>query len=73
MKIRYVDHVINEEVLRRCNTTSLNVIIAQRRLRLAGLAAAEDPPCHGCYVMDSSNRQTTQRPSQEHVATNVRQ
>ncbi|EYC14231.1 hypothetical protein Y032_0041g416 [Ancylostoma ceylanicum] len=36
MKIRYVDHVNNEEVLRRSNTTSRNVTIAQRRLRLAG-------------------------------------
>ncbi|EYC02896.1 hypothetical protein Y032_0097g3004 [Ancylostoma ceylanicum] len=36
MKIRYVDHVTNEEVLRRSSTTSLHVIIAQRRLRLAG-------------------------------------
>ncbi|EYC16760.1 hypothetical protein Y032_0032g2479 [Ancylostoma ceylanicum] len=36
MKIRYIDHVTNEEVLRRSSTTSLHVIIAQRRLKLAG-------------------------------------
>ncbi|EPB78805.1 hypothetical protein ANCCEY_02084 [Ancylostoma ceylanicum] len=36
MKIRYVGHVTNEEVLRRSSTTSLHVIIAQCRLRLAG-------------------------------------
>ncbi|EYB93231.1 hypothetical protein Y032_0184g1011 [Ancylostoma ceylanicum] len=36
MKICYVDHVTNEEVLRRSSTTSLHVIIAQRQVRIAG-------------------------------------
>ncbi|EYC19235.1 hypothetical protein Y032_0025g1255 [Ancylostoma ceylanicum] len=36
MKIRYVDHVTKEKVLRRSSTISLHVIIAHRRLRLAG-------------------------------------
>ncbi|EYC20278.1 hypothetical protein Y032_0022g546 [Ancylostoma ceylanicum] len=75
MKIRYVGHVINEEVLRLSNTTSVKVIIAQRRFRTCWPhstdAAAENPSW--CCVMDSSNRRTTQRPSQEHVTTNVRQ
>ena len=36
MKIRYMDRVTNEEVLRRCGMSSLHVIVARRRLRLAG-------------------------------------
>ncbi|KIH59370.1 hypothetical protein ANCDUO_10396 [Ancylostoma duodenale] len=36
MRIHYVDRVTNEEVLRRCGTTSLHVAMAQRRLQLAG-------------------------------------
>ncbi|XGW15603.1 hypothetical protein V3C99_001228 [Haemonchus contortus] len=36
MKIRYTDHVTNEEVLRRCGSNCLHVVVAQRRLRLAG-------------------------------------
>ncbi|EYC22100.1 hypothetical protein Y032_0018g3712 [Ancylostoma ceylanicum] len=72
MKIRYIDHVINEKVVRRSNTTSLNMTIAQRRVRPHSTDAAAEHPSW-CYVMDSSNRQTTQSPSQEHVATNFRQ
>src|SRR5690242_8758757 len=36
LRIRYVDHVANEEVLRRSKLPSLHTIIARRRLRLAG-------------------------------------
>ncbi|XGW34022.1 hypothetical protein V3C99_018070, partial [Haemonchus contortus] len=36
MKIWYTDHVTIEEVLRRSGMNSLHVIVARRRLRLAG-------------------------------------
>ncbi|EYC41013.1 hypothetical protein Y032_0585g315 [Ancylostoma ceylanicum] len=35
MRIRYVDRVFNQEVLRRCDTTRMHVAITQRRLRFA--------------------------------------
>lgn len=36
LRIRYFDHITNEEVLRRSKLPSLSTIIAHRRLRLAG-------------------------------------
>ncbi|PIO64746.1 hypothetical protein TELCIR_13612 [Teladorsagia circumcincta] len=36
MKIRYTEHITNQEVLRRTSMSSLHVIVVRRRLRLAG-------------------------------------